>query len=206
MKQAFWRILSSLIFLISACAPSRTAIPVEVTQESTATPSPIPTSTNTFIPTATPTTSITPLPTIPTFTPTFDASTIVTFTPAPKGNCPQENPEIATNFSGPHIYVSDEILTYLNSGGGLARLATALSARDPDWGKITDLTGDGLSEIVYRDFIRYSILGCKAGKYYDLFDFAGDSGVGLEGVKDLNKNGVSEVILYDFSHYGFVSL
>ena len=207
LKQLLIGLLSGFLIL-TACAQRATITPVTVTQESIVTPSPIPTSTNTFIPTATLTASNTPLPTIPTFTPTFDASTIVTVTPALPAVCPKENPEIVADFSGPYIYNSDEILTYLNSGGSLAQLAIALSARDPDssWGKIIDLTGDGLSEIVYRGLVRYDILGCKGGKYQNLFDFAGDFGVSLEGTPDLDKNGIIELILYDISHYGFALL
>jgi hypothetical protein len=44
-----------------------------------------------------------------------------------------------------------------------------------------------VSEVVFRGLVRYSILGCKDGKYQDLFDFAGDFGVSLDATPDLNK-------------------
>jgi hypothetical protein len=93
---------------------------------------------------------------------------------------------------------AQDVLTYLNSGGTLAQLVKI----PPFSGEIKDLTGDGLSEIVFRGLVRYSVLGCKDGTYQDLFDFDGEFGVGLEGTPDLNKNGISELILYDISHYG----
>ena len=199
------------ILLLAGCGqtpPVAQTAPIPLIESAAVTFSPMPINTITTMPSAKPTASITPLPTIATFTPTFDASTILTVTPAPKAACPKENPEIVADFSGPYIYNSDEILTYLNSGGSLARLAAALSDRDPDssWGTITDLTGDGLSEIVYRGMWQPNILGCKYGKYEDLFDFTGDSGVSLAGTPDLNKNGIPELILYDITHYGFALL
>jgi hypothetical protein len=206
------RILAGLfcgIFVLTACAPAVTITPIFITHESTSTPSPIPTSSNTSIPSATPTASITSLPTIPTFTPTFDASTIVTVTPAPSAVCPKENPEIVADFSGPYIYGYDEVLTYLNSGGSLVQFIEAFSNRDPDanWGKIIDLTGDGVSEIVYKGLVRYDILGCKNGKYEDLFEFATyDFSMDLEEIIDLNKDGIPELIFYSLSRYGYANI
>jgi hypothetical protein len=202
-------ILASLTAILS-CAPLETDIPVNVIQTATVIPS-ILANTITSVPTETPTASasITPLPTIPTFTPTFDARTIVTVTPAPPAACPKEDPEIVTDFSGPYIYGSGEILTYLNSGGALAQLATSLSGPklDSSWGKIIDLTGDGLTEIVYRGLVRYDILGCKDGKYQNLFEFAtNDFSVDLKDVLDLNKDGIPELIFYSFSRYGFAEV
>jgi hypothetical protein len=141
--------------------------------------------------------------------PTFDVSTIVTAASAPQAECPEENPEIVADFSGPYIYSSDEILTYLNSGGSLTQLAIALSARDPDssWGKIIDLSGDGLSEVVYRGLGGYNILGCKGGKYQSLFEFARDDfRIDLEEILDLNKNGIPELIFYSFIRHGFAEV
>jgi hypothetical protein len=91
-------VFATLVILIalSSCTPATQATPIPVIDNATATPSSIPTATQTSLPTQTPTPSITPLPTIPTFTPTFDASTIITVTPAPKTECPaiRENPSV----------------------------------------------------------------------------------------------------------------
>jgi hypothetical protein len=74
-------------------------------------------------------------------------------TPAPEAECPKENPDLVPDLSDPNLYHFNEILTYLNSGGTLDRLATSFSARNPnfDWGKIMALTGDGVREMVYRE-------------------------------------------------------
>ena len=151
---------------------------------------------------------LTPLPTIPTFTPTFDAQTIVTVTPAPHAICPKENPEIVAKFATPNsdgsyeLYRASDILDYLNSGGTSAQL------RDSGIAEIIDLTDDGVNEVVYGGLLRagVSILGCKDGKYQDFLDFGGDFWVNLIKTPDLNKNGISEVILFNRIHYGYVHI
>ena len=206
MLRSLWVIIVILI-LSTSCAPASLTTPTPSIQNATATPSPLPTDTNTSIPTATSTASITPLPTIPTFTPTFDARTIVTVTPAPKAECPKEDPSVVAKFAtpnsdGPHGYIAPEVLDYLNSGG------TAAQLRDSGLGEIIDLNGDGVNEVVYRGITRdaYIILGCNDGKYQDFLDFGGDDGVDLAGVVDLNKNGIPEIILYNFIHYGYIEI
>jgi hypothetical protein len=147
----------------------------------------------------------TPLPTIPTFTPTFDVSTIVTVTPAPKAACPAENPSAVAKFATPssdgsyESFGAPDVLAYLNAGGTVDRL------QNSGLEKIADLTGDGLQEVMFKGY-EYSFFGCQDGDYQDLFDFAGDFGVGLGGILDLNKNGIPELILYDFVHYGFADI
>ncbi len=196
----------AIIFLLTACAtPAATVTPVAMT-DPTGTASPI--ATNTMPPTETLTPSITPLPTIPTFTPTFDVSTIVTFVPSTPVACPEENPAVADlatpgNNGFYEIASAEDVLIYLNSGGTLAQLAKG----PPFSGEITDLTGDGLREVVFRGLVRYSILGCKGGKYQDLFELATyDFSLDLEDILDLNKDGISELIFYSFSRYGFASV
>jgi hypothetical protein len=90
----------------------------------------------------------------------------------------------------------------LNSGG------TAAQLRDLSLGEIRDLNGDGVNEVVYRGVARgaYIILGCKSGRYQDFLDFAGDSGVELADMPDLNKNGIPEIILYNIVHYGYMDI
>ena len=207
MKQ-FILLLLSWNLLITACgqtSPLTQPTPASITDNPATTSSPLPTATQTAFPTITATASITPLPTIPTFTPTFDVRTIVTVTPALKAECPKEDPSVVAKFATPDSYVSyeiystSEILDYLNSGGTLDRL------QDSGLDEIADITGDGLHEVVYKSF-GYSFFGCKDGQYQDLFDFAGDFGVELADVLDLNKNGIPEITLYDIVHYGYTDV
>ncbi len=210
MNIKLFQFSTAIIFLLSACAtPLGTSTPVTVIN-STATPSLIPMNTNTLLPTETLTPSITPLPTIPTFTPTFDASIIVTGTQAAKAECPKENSEIMPAFprcyptGGCDMIGSNEVLSYLNLGGTLAQLEKIQLGAS--WEKVTDLNGDGLNEVVFRGLASYSILGCKDGHYQDLFDFTGEFGADLADVLDLNKDGIPELILYDFNHYGYANI
>ena len=219
MKQILIGLLSGILFL-TACVQTEAVTPVTITQELTVTLSPVPISTNTFIPTATPTAStpalasgasVTPLPTIPTFTPTFDVSTIVTVTPASKAECPKENPAVVARFVTPNsngyydLFTADDVLTYLNAGGALTPFVTspASPVSDTILGTIVDLTGDGVSEVVVRGLVRYDILGCKDGKYQNLFELTTyDFSMDLEDILDLNKDGIPELIFYSFSRYG----
>jgi len=154
----------------------------------------------------------TALPTIPTFTPTFDVSTIVTVTPASPAACPKENPTAVATFVTPNsdgyydMFGPNDILTYLNSGGALAPFVAnpARPVSDTLLGTIVDLTGDDLSEVVYIGIQYSAILGCKDGKYQNLFELApGDFSLGLEDILDLNKDGIPELIFYSFSRHGF---
>lgn len=102
---------------------------------------------------------------------------------------------------------SGDILTYLNSGGSLTQLLIALGPeQDATWGSIIDLTGDHLSEVIFRGLGGYDVLGCQDGMYQDIFTFVGGSGADLEGTPDLNNNGIPELLLYDISHYGSAEL
>src|SRR5919106_2349636 len=84
-------VLLSLNLFITACGQALTGIVTSVPtfQNTTSTPSSVPTITITTTATQSPAPTITSLPTIPTFTPTFDASTIVTVTPAQEAECPE---------------------------------------------------------------------------------------------------------------------
>jgi hypothetical protein len=206
LKQILMSLFSGMLFLTACGQSSSTQItPIPVVDKITATPSPIPTNTNTFVPTETLTSTITPLPTVPTFTPTFDTSTIVRVTSAPKADCPKEDPSVVAKFATPdsygsyEIYSTSEILDYLNSGGTLDRL------QDPGLEEIADITGDSLHEVLYKSF-GYSFFGCKDGQYQDLLDFAGDFGTNLADVLDLNKDGIPQMILYDVVHYGYADI
>jgi hypothetical protein len=213
LKKIVTGLLSGILFL-TACGQPRVEVlpttfisPSEINTLQSFTSTPLPTRTpreRANEPTRTPRPP-TPLPTIPTFTPTFDASTIVTVTPASKAECPKENPEIVAKFATPNSdgsyepYRAPEVLDYLNAGGTLDRL------QNSGLEKTVDLTGDGLHEVLYKEF-GYSLFGCKDGYYRTLLYFVGDSGAGLTGILDLNKNGIPEIILYNIVHYGYVDL
>ncbi|MGB8984427.1 MAG: hypothetical protein WCC12_21350, partial [Anaerolineales bacterium] len=200
MKRIFAGLLLGLL-IFTGCAPAKLESTPPTSFETATSVPPTLTPSRTPIP---PTQTVTPLPTIPTFTPTLDASTIVTVTPAAKAECPKENSatrEFATPDSNGfyEIIGPEDVLTYLNSGGTLAQLEKG----PPFSGEIKDVTGDGVNEVIFSGMVRHSILGCKGGKYQNLFNSEeGEFGVSLEGTPDLNKNGIPELIFYSFSHYG----
>lgn len=151
--------------------------------------------------------TITPLPTIPTFAPTFDVRTIVTSTPAPQADCPKENHEIAPDFpycdgagcsGGPY---NDATLNYLNSGGTLDKLERK------HWGEVVDLTGDGLKELLFAEFGKFFVYGCKDGQYKILYEVEGTQNTPvLDYVVDLNNNGIPELIVSGYERHGFSSV
>jgi hypothetical protein len=157
---------------LSACGTSQTQ-PAPPAQ--TSTPSLVPTSTQTPIP---PTSTVTPLPTIPTFTPTFDLSTIVTITPAEKAECPSESSKVFSE-----------------------NLSKELESWDAP--KLIDLINDGIEEIII-DGHRYEdgtgtifIYSCQGGKYTVIhmiraLEYPAPQ---IEIIKDLNKNGLPEVVV-----------
>jgi tetratricopeptide (TPR) repeat protein len=149
-------------------------------------------------PAQTGTPTIKPLPTIPTFTPTFDVSTIVTVTPAEKAKCPKEDPSVVAEFATPHSSGVYDILDYLRSEGISDQLE-----KNPQF-TIMELTGDDESEVGVYGIWRYDILGCNNGKYEDLLEFEpnGVFTIQLKDILDLNKNGLPELIFYNFDHYG----
>src|SRR5215211_189125 len=201
------------MLMLTACAQTEIVAPVSRTQESTVSPSPIPTGTSTFIPIATLTASITPLPTIPTFTPTFDASTIVTVTPAPKAECPEEDPSLESNFEFDNRTggVEQKILDFLNEGGSIQKIITAVS-RTNNSSRLTDVTNDGNPDLILGGFLMldangfpvaydtFHILACHDGQY---FLFSGEHTIGIASfntiydVIDMNANGIPEIIIYN---------
>ena len=218
MFRNLWAVIAILI-LVSGCAPTTQATPVSVIDNATATPSPIPTATQTALPTETPTASNTPLPTISTFTPTFDVSTILTVTPAPKTECPKENNSLKPNFKfdDNSIDIEQEILKYLNNGGSIQTIIDELSKIYPDPHRInnayafTDVTNDGVPDLIFDGFpISYSdvspiyhtfyILSCR-DKQYSLFSGKDTIGTALFNtiykIVDMNKNDVPEIIVYN---------
>lgn len=212
MNKLFWQILSVWTFLITACAPPNTVIPVATTQKATATRWPSTTSTKTAIPSATPTASITPLPTIPTFTPTFDVSTMVTITPAPKAECPKLDSAIKVEnyfpekLEWPSPNTVERILDFLNAGGDGQTLIARLKQIYPFGGDFRggydfyDVTGDQSPEFLYIE-INYEgklfIFSCKKGAYELLVTLPEESDF-LEytmQVINLTANGIPEIIV-----------
>ena len=208
MKPAI--LLTLLIILLSACSPAiggpamLTATPIIPTPTATLAPSATPLATETPAPP-----TITPLPTIPTFTPTFDVRTIVTATPAPKAECPKENPGLPAGFE---VRTEDNyflggtqngILKFLNEGGTLDALKKRLGEA---WGwnnnfVVQDITGDTLPDVL---FVAYDSAGsfyafkCNQGQY-QMYSPGIDYSIGwtseIIAVKDLNKDGLPEIVL-----------
>ncbi len=171
----------------------------------------------------------TPLPTIPTFTPTFDVRTIVTATPAPKAVCPKEDPLakmdliFPKNFEdmfNPDSVNEEKILNYLNRGGNISRLAMLIGKayRDAYGWKVErgeqlyafdDLTADGVKELLMQDFsgsgyTNIFIFKCSDGKYQSFWinkDFGAVSSANVLAIKDLNRNGIPDIVMDYGSDY-----
>lgn len=203
--------LISFVWFLNACAPATQATHPSVVSNA-ATPSSIPTATQTLLPTQTPTASITPLPTISTFTPTFDASTIVTVTPAAKAECPEIDSAIKVEnylpgkLEYPSPNTTDKILDFLNEGGDGQTLIARLEQIYPNGGDFRggydfdDVTGDQNPEFLYVE-INYEgkllAFSCKNGKYEllatlpeknDFLDYTMQ-------IANLNMNGIPEIIV-----------
>src|SRR5688500_2159824 len=192
----------AILIALSACTPATQATSLLVISNS-ATPSPIPTATQTSLLSTTPTASITPLPTIPTFTPTFDVSTIVTVTPAPQAECPQTTPYPNSNFdlielkeNSSYESVEEVILWFLNNYDPKPLVEYARNS----WGTseehtaFQDFTNDGLPELAMGSSLgitAFHIFGCKDGHYKELLHIPSN---GLSGpatflsIKDNNRN------------------
>ena len=194
--------LLSLLFVLgltlSACGTAQTQ---SAPSAQTSAPSIVPTATQTPI---SPTSTVTPLPTIPTFTPTFDVSTILTVIPAEKAECPDETIQKEFNPNNLNSQVNDlnqqfisYTLDYLNSGGTTSSIRLSYPSRD-DYFRIEDITGDGISEIIFAFGIWIDIFGCTNGKYelstISTFDTA--QGSEIIDMVDINSDGVKEVIAY----------
>ncbi|MFN8383157.1 MAG: hypothetical protein U0V02_14530 [Anaerolineales bacterium] len=179
--------LLSLIFTIgltlSACGTAQTQI---APPAQTSTPTLAPTETQTPIPS---TATITPLPTIPTFTPTFDVSTIVTVTPAEKTECKKAQ--------------IDEIIK--------SQLSSSLA---PMKATVIDITNDRMVDIVIENQLNETVNGywvgiasyvCVNGTYEKYGFASSDSPFHLPflaGIKDLNDNGVPEVVVVQDNCWG----
>jgi len=214
----------ALAILLSACAAPTADIPAASpgpSAQATATPS----ATVSLALDLTPdpltpdTPTVTPLPTIPTFTPTFDVRTIFTATPAPKAECPKENGFISADFQIPTdgepilIGVETSILNFLNSGGSIQSVIERLGGKGSS--HIQDVTGDGVPELLLKDFgitPRLRVFTCKNGGYEMLtpkFSINDDEFSGLSySIHDINQNKLAEIVVVkrNFSGSGFYSV
>jgi hypothetical protein len=209
LKQIMMSLLGGILFLTTCgqASPVTRTAPVPVVDRATSTSSPIPT--NTSVPTETPTATITPLPTIPTFTPTFDVSTSITVMPAPKAECPRENPNFMPTFpirTDQNFFIENSIesLQYLNAGGELIRATERLSLAFHGNPPIPeDVTGDNTPELVFVDYAeepKLHIFLCDSGQYRDILPDISDNLTGYSTaiqatVNDLNRNGISDILL-----------
>ena len=219
------------VWLLNSCAPATQTAPIPVTDNTTATPSPIPTNT------ATPIASITPLPTIPTFTATFDASTIVTGTPAPKAECPAINPTIMIGdylpekLEYPSPNTTNKIVEFLNKGGNgetlVKRLDEIYPKADYRGGyAFHDVTGDQVPEFLYVE-LNYEgkpiVFSCKKGSFELIATLSGDhdfwdyalviDNLILDGIPEIIVTGTdgvsfpqSKIHLYEWNGQNFLIL
>ena len=197
-------------WLVGACSANQTT-PAPVLNSSTATASPIPTSTQTSLPSATPTASNTPLPTLPTFTPTFDVSTIITVAPAPKAECPASIPYPEKDFNlikfrqnGNYESAEEAVLGLLNKYGPevLVNYGRDVGISSDEMA-FQDFTNDGVPELALRLTLNiastpFDIFGCKDGEYQVLLSIT-SNGLGyapiIFSIEDTNKNGILELTI-----------
>jgi hypothetical protein len=92
-----------------------------------------------------------------TSTPTFDTSKTVTITPLERAECPLANNSLIPAFPLPTsknstVVMNKEILIFLNQGGTIDAVANRLiSAEFASQYATEDVTGDGLSELIFVD-------------------------------------------------------
>jgi len=148
-------------------------------------------------------------------TPTFDTGKAVTKTSQPPAQCPVENPEItpgiADIISKVHFYsLGPAVLNYLNFGGTMSKLTKPRTIYSEFWEReITfetdisqeDLTGDGIPEIILKDWVELNIFGCREGKYRTLLTIETNeptfshTGASLLDAQDLNRDGIPELLI-----------
>ena len=181
-----------------------------------------PTSTRSLSPSATPPSTQTPVP--PTLLPPASQTSSESETPAPSDTpeptrtafpfpltslptfdkrrvqkiptqlpviCPPEDPNVVLQDSSYDGLTHEKFLKYLNAGGSFKTLTKENSGVE----KIIDLTGDGKPEIIFNYAEIIIIYGCTDGKFENLVVFTAPHAAFLEGVSDLNKNGIPEVLI-----------
>jgi len=221
-----WFSLILLVLLLASCTIGSSNIEgTETSLHITTSPSseiPIPTvvtQTPTFVPKISPVfVSATPTPTmiqplirvlqaeiLNTPTATFDVSHAATHTPGVAAKCPIENPNLILDkdilFQDIDVQEKEKfILDFLNNGGSMQSIFSVYTGEGRTYKG--DLTGDGFPELVIP--IRRSIygdlyfIGCKDGKYQTLYNtpFHGDYPPYIIAVKDMNLDGLPEMVIY----------
>lgn len=170
MNKSFWQVVGISLFLVSACSPKATPSPVSTTQTAT--------------PQATPT---------------------LTSTPEPIAECPQEDPNLfPTNIlpAGGDVYDEDfinRIINYLNKGGTISALSPEINHANPQAQLYslspTDITNDGVPEILIKLYQSYFILKCDHGQYVMVFSIDGSFISPKIDVADLNQDSTPELVI-----------
>ena len=137
---------------------------------------------------------------------------MTTFTPAPPAVCPQAKAGLSFHAPDTEDYgeAFESVLNFLNQGGSIEVLHTALS--EPKEGaswwtlqgsaqSIEDLTGDGVSEVMLISAHGSSqaliLLRCERGSYEVIHEEEwqiGDRGLPkIHSIQDVNGNGIREL-------------
>ncbi len=145
---------------------------------------------------------------VETFTPTFDISKIVTIAPAEKTECPLVNDSLIPVFSLPTnknstVIMNKEVLKFLNQGGAVDAVTNRLaSAEFASQHAIEDVTGDGLSELIFVDhggIQQFYIFTCINGQYASHSPYASSDGqyywTQILDIEDMNKDELPEIVI-----------
>ena len=156
--------------------------------------------TSTDLPTKTPFPTITPYP-------TFEVKEIKTQVPFQSAQCPPENPnyKLTANISRDSTSPSDlsEIIQHeLDSGASFSQVKKAIekALQISNFLELTDLTGDGVPELIVRQIFDMVVISCEEGKYKVILDYStaldgGLSSPSIVAVQDMNLNGIPDVVL-----------
>ena len=208
MKKVFFVALFA-ITLIGCSSVQPQSVPTNFPKNTLGTPKAVletDTVTSTVSPThpiRTPTPSETLTPTLESVpTSNFDKIKFTIFTPAPPAICPQKSQtdiEISTALPQDEVSYQSGILKILNQGG-IHQLLTYLKKNNSDDYNYVDLTNDGVDELILRTPLsdgNVNVFGCQNGSYVKLLSVTRvyDYGPGILAVKDVNKDGVNELVL-----------
>jgi hypothetical protein len=182
------------------CSNSPTPIAIVISLPATPSPEILPTLTSTISPTELPsaTLAVAPLP------PALNTE----IAPEMVGVCPVENPDLQPEFSflnnDPVLEKLEPSLDFLNQGGSPDKLQPFFEQNRLTFYK-GDLTDDGVPEIGLASSVRYDIVGCINGRYKPLLHFEYPQPVSVEVymVRDLNLNGISDVVFFAPAGCGF---
>jgi hypothetical protein len=148
-------------------------------------------------------------------TPTFNPASVVTRTPQRPAFCPIQKTWLVPDFSWSLKYdrfysLKDAVLGFLNSGGVYKKLIEPVTlfsyVQDREITFMAeaiqqDVTGDGVPEIIMRDWKDFYVLGCQGGEYRILFSIGPNTTgfnhmvASLVATEDLNGDGVREMLI-----------